>query len=542
MLDADVVDKFGALMQKLLGLLEKLGQPGAGGRAKFMLSMLADLQRPGPHVSATVLEKMDRLQALLLSFEEGGEQEMSEEARDWCFRQWDVIRPSLLDKKREKVVREQADDQKAASSTDVVCLEDSQGSAEDGSQVAVLSDGSTRPLTTEEQEETAYHEQLEQLAAEQEVKADELRWLEYKAHCLRDEEDAVMRDALDQGEEASSSKRARVMIQVEGEGGRVVRSEVFNLVVREGEALTYKIMVLPRDDPEVQQLRRQQAAREGNETMEQEDEVSDTSADTVPVDARGHALPEPPVLSNEELDKFMATAEGDEYYRKWLKGDLTCAMVRERSGCGLLAKFFGRKVEEEEEQKMLQAALRAEEVAKNKDEGNGKGSRASMNSTEGSVAIKHEDKEAVKGDGLVAPTAWPSFILREGHNAAISLDSQESLEGGDPRVKPIDDVPAAEFTGISAAENAAELAFAIAAGDVPAEVGATQMEDAQAGEDHNAENVANGTCRGGGVGNVAAEGELVAGPGDGEVTGTEQHTASSTEGLVQTDLRSWISG
>ena len=51
-------DRFGVLLQKLLGLFEKLGQPGASVRATFLLSMLADVQRPGTHVSAAVVEKM----------------------------------------------------------------------------------------------------------------------------------------------------------------------------------------------------------------------------------------------------------------------------------------------------------------------------------------------------------------------------------------------------------------------------------------------------------------------------------------------------
>ena len=131
--------------------------------------------------------------------------------------------------------------------------------------MAVLSDGSTRPLTMEEMAEIAYNEEFERSAAEMESRADEQRWLEYRARCLQDEEDAAMQEALDADSDpaASTHKKARVMVQVEGEGGRIVRSEAFNLVVKNGEALTYKIMVLPRDDPEVQQLRRQQAAREG---------------------------------------------------------------------------------------------------------------------------------------------------------------------------------------------------------------------------------------------------------------------------------------
>ena len=214
------------------------------------------------------------------------------------------------------------------------------------------------------------------LTADRERKADEQRWLEYRAHCLQEEEDEVMREALDESgpSDGNAHKRARVMVQVEGEGGRIVRSEIFNMVIKDGEALTYKIMVLPRDDPEVRRLRRQQAARMGEAVEESESEISGASAETLPVDHRGRVLPPPPEVPNDELDAFMRTEEGKEYYRQWLAGDQTCRMVRERSGCGLLAKFFQRKVEEDEEQKILQQALLAEAEAKKVNQGaNGEG-------------------------------------------------------------------------------------------------------------------------------------------------------------------------
>ena len=42
-------------------------------------------------------------------------------------------------------------------------------------------------------------------------------------------------------------------------------------------------------------------------------------------------------------------------------------MVRQRSGCGLLAKFFAKKVDDEANQQMLLEAMQAEEAAKNVD-------------------------------------------------------------------------------------------------------------------------------------------------------------------------------
>ena len=578
------VDKFGMMLQKLLSLLEKMGQPLASARASFLLSMLADVQRPGNRISAAVIERMDRLQALLLSFGEGVEQDITEEDRKWCFSQWGVVRPVLLDKKREGGANAQHDQQTSSSSGDIVCLEDSQESAAGcGSQVAVLSNGTTRPLTQEEVEEIAFHEQLEQAAAEQEAKADEQRWLEYWAQCLQEEEDQVMQEALaeNEGPADNTQKKARVMVQVEGEGGRIVRSEIFNMVVKDGEALTYKIMVLPRDDPEVRRLRRQQAVREGETVLESDSEISGASAETVPVNQSGRVLPLPPVVSNEELDAFMKTVEGDEYYKQWLAGKKTCQMVRERSGCGLLAKFFQRKVEEEEEQRMLQAVLQAEEAIKpmagagleeDKDVATGyqgeghevsEGAEGSMEAEEAAKptagAGLEEDRDVANGyqgegrevsegaegsteaDGgktshpaalctaLSAPSAWPSFTLRERQDA-INLDSQDSVPRADGQLT--DDVPAAAFTNISPEENAAELAFAIAAGDVPAEPPVPpELHEGQ--EQSHAAAVALGAAP---PTTMTAMGTS---HGDDE-SATEQHTTSSSDGLVQTNLRNWL--
>ena len=358
------LDKFGTVLTKLMGLLEKMSQTTAATRANFLRSMLQDVQRPGLHISASVIDKMDRLQALLLSFDEGEAREVADEDREWCFRQWEAMKAILLDKTKEAGAATRESSEQASSSTEIVCLEDSQEPHEDhGYQVAVLPNGTKRPMTEEEAAEVAYHEELEASAADREARADEQRWLEYRAQVLREQEEKDMQEALEESATDHVNKKARVLVQVEGEGGRVVRSEVFNMVVEEGEVLTYKIMVLPRDDPEVRVLRRQQQRRDATaQTGDQDSDSSGSaaSADTLPTDEAGRLLPEPAAVPDEDLEKFMRTEEGNAYYMKWLQGEITCKMVRERSGCGLLAKFFSRKVDEEENQKMLQLALQAE--------------------------------------------------------------------------------------------------------------------------------------------------------------------------------------
>ena len=119
----------------------------------------------------------------------------------------------------------------------------------------------------------------------------------------------------------------------------MVRSEVFNIVVHESEALTYKIMVLPKNDPEVQAMRNLAASRE-KRGEEDADDVSNASADTVLADESGRPLPEPPHVTNEEMHAFLATEQGERYYQEWCEGRISCKQVCLRSGAGLLAKFF----------------------------------------------------------------------------------------------------------------------------------------------------------------------------------------------------------
>ena len=451
-------DKFGGLLQKLLGLMEKLEGPVASMRANFLASLLVDVQRPGPHINAAIIERMDRLQALLLSFEGPSEMEMTDNDRDWCLRQWDVLRLSLLDKSLKTTKEREGNDRNAsASSSDIVQLEDSQerdGEDGQGSQVAILQNGTTRPLTSEEMAEIAYHEELETQAAECEAKADEYRWEMFRAQCLQDEEDEAMKEAMEESTGQPPHKKARVKVIVEGTGGRVVRSEVFNMAVQEGEALTYKIMVLPRNDPEVQAMRDLQEGRERRDAAGG-DEGSNASADTVVVGEDGKPLPEPAPRTNEEMHAFLATEQGEKYYQEWNAGRISCKQVCMRSGAGLLAKFFSRRVEETEEQKMLQAVLEAEEKQKESEETGGTGSRDDLAS--GHAA-----------GSLPAPSSWPSYARRE-TKEVIQIDSQVDSQDAqqDEQLMQRD---ASEFSAyITAEENARELAFAVAAGDVPVE-------------------------------------------------------------------------
>ena len=513
-----MVDQFGVLLQRLLGKMEKLSPVRAAARASFMLSMLRDIQRPGPHVHRGVLERMDRLQALLLSFEDAGSEEVLEDDREWCMEQWQPLQVELLSSVKPKAGQTETEQvaQQATSSTDIMHLEDSQlGEEEEGaSQVAVLANGTTRPLTTEELEEIAYHEELERQAAEAEVRADEQRWLEFKAQKLREEEEATLTEAMDV-DATPPHKKARVRVQIEGAYGRVVKSEVFDMVVGDDEALTYKIEVLPKNDPEVESLRRLQARRERSGEEDAMSEVSPASADTVAADEMGKVIPPPVQASEEELCRFMDTKEGLDYYEKWLKGEITSKMVRERSGTGLLAKFCGKKADDEEDQKMLAAALKAEQGQGSDATGNagpscagGEGEEGQEGSMPGSsvvqgTGLEHRDhgssnsgngsssreREAPGDDsskrakvtaGEVAtmgelrpPSSWPSFSLLP-CSQTIYLDTQDSPQQEHGTSSFDERMNLAERMS-EEAYNRYQLDMVMAAGDVPSQMESTAV-------------------------------------------------------------------
>ena len=88
LMQREMTDNFGGAMQRLLIALEKYPPQQAGRAADFMTAMLKDWQRPGHHVAASVIERMDRVQAMLATFQLEGHlspsEDMREEQCQWC--------------------------------------------------------------------------------------------------------------------------------------------------------------------------------------------------------------------------------------------------------------------------------------------------------------------------------------------------------------------------------------------------------------------------------------------------------------------------
>ena len=130
----------------------------------------------------------------------------------------------------------------------------------------------------------------------------------------------------------------------------------------------------------------------------------------------------------------METEEGQVYYKKWLAGEITRKMVRERSGCGLLARLFSKKTDDEEDQKMIEAALIAEHQAQggersrtNEDDCDlhGKSSGSVMQTTpevtSGRLGCLEGDTE--QGQGLAPECEVPSVTLAAQQGFELPGDS-----------------------------------------------------------------------------------------------------------------------
>ena len=173
----------------------------------------------------------------------------------------------------------------------------------------------------------------------------------------------------------------------------------------------------------------------------------------------------------------MATEQGERYYQEWNQGRVTCKQVCLRSGAGLLAKFYSRRVEEAEEQKMLQLVL--QEEAKLKDDMKRKADQTDEESRP--TAAQSEDAKGASAGSLVAPAAWPSYQIVKPE--VIQVDSQGDTppQGAAMPYGSVSNAVTTELNAIlesdasanafnefiTAEENDRELAFAIAAGDVP---------------------------------------------------------------------------
>ena len=175
---------------------------------------MRDQRRRAPHLrNPKLVERYDRLSALIAVFE-GDAPELRGDEMQWCMAVWQELGQMAPEPPRP-----------SNSTAGAIVVVDSQEQAvEDGSkkQMVAFENGTQRELTESEKQETLENEIMEEIAAETLRAEEQGMWDDFHAAEWRTWETW----ASGQGDLLHGrSKRARVQILVQGEGGRIIRRE-----------------------------------------------------------------------------------------------------------------------------------------------------------------------------------------------------------------------------------------------------------------------------------------------------------------------------
>ena len=217
--------------------------------------------------------------------------------------------------------------------------------------MVVNESGRQRPLTQQERDQIEHDEMVEEEAAEMERQEDQRQWSLFAASSYRSWEEWAVSAASD----GSPAKRARIQILVQGLGGRVVRDENWVVPLTEGEQLTYTVKVQPAAQDE-EETGHPEAAPSGLHALEsvphEQVQTQEDERDLEALAVDGSTLPvtgweSAPVLENQtwpskDLDvlEFVQTPLGIRFYREWVRGLVTCRLIGQRFGYGVLGKFY----------------------------------------------------------------------------------------------------------------------------------------------------------------------------------------------------------
>ena len=363
---------FEEMIQKLLKAMDGMLKPKAERLSGFLRQLMKDQRRHSPHLrNPKLVERYERLSALIALFE-GNAPELRGDEMEWCLATWQDLVPFLEDAQKLDGQNATTPPRPSNSTAEAIVVIDSQEQAiEDGSkkQVAVLEDGSQRDLTEAERQQLLENELMEEIAAEAMREEEQAMWNDFHAAEWRTwEEWAVSQDDLAQGR----SKRARVQILVQGEGGRIIRQESWLFGLREGERLAYNVQILQNED--IHDEHDPTAASSGEAGGEavplrdfgHEDPVSQAvhgaeggmstgggEASTLPV--TGELAPDMWNADDHSVDNdisvedFMVTELADKFYRLWMAGKVTDRLVGSRFGYGVLGRFYGMRDLERQE-------------------------------------------------------------------------------------------------------------------------------------------------------------------------------------------------
>ena len=320
-----------------------------------------------------LVERQNRLEALLSVFatDDAG---IAEESRMQCVARWQALQPLLEGCVRSGEVEADPDlpggnaTEPRPSSVMETVVDSQDFVMEEGSrvQVVVVDDtGSQRLLTQQERDQIELDELVEDEAAEGEREEEQRQWSLFAASNYRSWEEWAV--SADLG--GPHAKRARVQILVQGLGGRIVRDKNWLVPLRDGEQLSYSVRVQPATEdtdeaphPDAAPSGLSQQGQAPGNLLEAQDDERDWEG---PASMDNSMLPvtgwtSAPVLEDQstpskELDvvEFVLCPLGLRFYREWVKGKVTCRLIGQRFGYGVLGKFFAIR----EEAKLLQQEL-----------------------------------------------------------------------------------------------------------------------------------------------------------------------------------------
>ena len=160
---------------------------------------------------------------------------MEENEQEWCHQRWMVIHPPwkvVLVKNREMKMRGKTPPLVHPQTKwwPLKTVRNRLNQKGVKTQVAMLSNGTVRALTPDEQEEIMLAELAEEEAADMERDVEQTRLDSFAAGKYRDWEQWTVSSAMD----GRDVKCARVLVSVQGEGGRFVRDANFLIPLRDG--------------------------------------------------------------------------------------------------------------------------------------------------------------------------------------------------------------------------------------------------------------------------------------------------------------------
>ena len=215
-----------------------------------------------------------------------------------------------------------------------------------------------RELVPQERQQLQWDELVEDEAAAMEMQRERREWASQESdHYPTWQQWASAAVPPEQG-----VKRARVQVRVQGEDGRVVRDEHYNIALRDGEQLVYQVGV--RTPVATEREAMGVYAAEATDSLHSEGAGSSTDPPRHLRPASDEGGDRSAQMNQDkthiDAEEFAATPLGQKFYGEWKKGVVGPALIGQRFGYHVLGKFASMLEDERE---------RAEQVQSDRDSG-----------------------------------------------------------------------------------------------------------------------------------------------------------------------------